>query len=1028
MTGSNSTEVDPKICEEGGKGLFLPFEYEQTWDNRVRAVIYFLMISWCFLGVSIIADIFMAAIETITSKRVTKKLKNGQEVVVKVWNATVANLTLMALGSSAPEILLSIIEIVGNDMYSGELGPSAIVGSAAFNLLGISAVCVSSIPDGEVRTVKRFGPFLVTAFWSVFAYFWVMFILAVTSPDKVDLWEGIITFLFFPLFVFMAFLADIGVCGHREENHDAHTQFVVDRAAEEGHQLDAEDIALLQKACKDEEHRTRAAHRMETSFGVMSKPRNLRSKELTVGFACTRYQFPIGTDRMVLHLQKTGGKAEESRLGLEIVTKEGRARDSESARVQFAGYAEIPEGDPTASIVITAAGLLDAPELVEAPKNPAGRRSRVSVQQKAKTSSLSASGSTTKNLAQKVFSLNPFGYMHRNDTEKASMLDVTTARFQSAEPLNLTQSGYFEIEVTKCKLLRSKAISRSLEEEMTSPDRPVVPVANDLIRVDVGGQKGRGRLSFSKIEIKVPAHDADTVVRLTVQRLGGADGEVVCSWSTEPDSARPGFDFVDAEGELIFPPGGTEAFIEVTVLAKGSWENVERFFVVLSDIDESDEIVSEENHTCCIVLLDHEGSLTGVEKMLKILDKGVNIDAFSQGNREWLDQFRNACKPVPGDDEEARKAQPKDWAIHVISFPWKIFFACVPPTSYCGGWLCFVSALIFIGICTAIIGDIAALLGCVLDLPDIITASTIVAVGTSLPDTMASKKAAIDEPTADNALGNITGSNAVNVFLGLGLPWMIAAIFWQGTMPEKWMNKYPDLAVKYPDGGFIVVAGDLSFAVNVFLLASTSCIGVILLRRKAFGAELGGASGLKITTSLFFLLLWVFYISLLTWKVNTGEVSGGMQVLAVFVGFVSVMVVMFVLSLVHHFVNMYSDHKKAAMKDLLHGRSFGMDPKLGYGAPGYDMDEKMTLKECVVDLTHQMKFLDNRCKSLEKKLRKVPDRERKRRPENGAASGSYKNGRTGTQLSEVTETSTDSDNSTASSVRADLIGKPAVKE
>lgn len=39
-----------------------------------------------------------------------------------------ANLTLMALGSSAPEILLSIIEIVGNNFEAGDLGPGTIVG------------------------------------------------------------------------------------------------------------------------------------------------------------------------------------------------------------------------------------------------------------------------------------------------------------------------------------------------------------------------------------------------------------------------------------------------------------------------------------------------------------------------------------------------------------------------------------------------------------------------------------------------------------------------------------------------------------------------------------------------------------------------------------------------------------------------------------------------------------------------------------------------------------------------------------
>jgi solute carrier family 8 (sodium/calcium exchanger) len=37
---------------------------------------------------------------------------NFVQTKVNVWNPTVANLTLMALGSSAPEILLNVIETV----------------------------------------------------------------------------------------------------------------------------------------------------------------------------------------------------------------------------------------------------------------------------------------------------------------------------------------------------------------------------------------------------------------------------------------------------------------------------------------------------------------------------------------------------------------------------------------------------------------------------------------------------------------------------------------------------------------------------------------------------------------------------------------------------------------------------------------------------------------------------------------------------------------------------------------------------
>merc|ERR1719158_2032650 len=104
-----------------------------------------------------------------------------------------------------------------------------------------------------------------------------------------------------------------------------------------------------------------------------------------------------------------------------------------------------------------------------------------------------------------------------------------------------------------------------------------------------------------------------------------------------------------------------------------------------------------------------------------------------------------------------------------------------------GGWACFGGALGAIGAVTAIVGDLAALLGCCMNIPDDITAITLVALGTSLPDTFASKVAAQQDDTADNSVGNVTGSNSVNVFLGLGLPWAIGAIYWEAAgRAESW--------------------------------------------------------------------------------------------------------------------------------------------------------------------------------------------------------------------------------------------------
>lgn len=97
----------------------------------------------------------------------------------------------MALGSSSPEILLSIIETIGNlGKCPGELGASTIVGSAAFNLLIIIGVCIyavtekndidperdPSVPVG-IKKIYDAGVFGVTAFSSVFAYLWIWYVL-----------------------------------------------------------------------------------------------------------------------------------------------------------------------------------------------------------------------------------------------------------------------------------------------------------------------------------------------------------------------------------------------------------------------------------------------------------------------------------------------------------------------------------------------------------------------------------------------------------------------------------------------------------------------------------------------------------------------------------------------------------------------------------------------------------------------------------------------------------------------------------
>merc|ERR1711988_505708 len=212
-TGRRLMETKPECKGDTILSLVPSEEDYQVW---VRALLYLLGMGWFFLGVAISADTFMAAIEVITAKTKTIIVR-GEEVEVEVWNGTVANLTLMALGSSAPEILLAVVEICGKTFEAGNLGPGTIVGSASFNLFFIIAICIVSLPPTEEdpsllesREIEEYGVFIITAIFSLWAYFWMIVVLEYASKDKVEMWEAWVTILMFPLLVGVSYGQDIG--------------------------------------------------------------------------------------------------------------------------------------------------------------------------------------------------------------------------------------------------------------------------------------------------------------------------------------------------------------------------------------------------------------------------------------------------------------------------------------------------------------------------------------------------------------------------------------------------------------------------------------------------------------------------------------------------------------------------------------------------------------------------------------------------------------------------------------------------
>merc|ERR1719235_1997877 len=278
------------------------------------------------------------------------------------------------------------------------------------------------------------------------------------------------------------------------------------------------------------------------------------------------------------------------------------------------------------------------------------------------------------------------------------------------------------------------------------------------------------------------------------------------------------------------------------------------------------------DHCSCEVIVQSDPQMAKRNQDLMDGMKAAKEDEKISGS-DYKEQFVAALY-CGGSKEEQAESSWGDMISHLLVLPWKVLFAFCPPAEWGAGYPCFLTSLLMIGFVTAFVGDLAAHFGCAIGISDSLTAITVVALGTSLPDTFASKQAAMEDPYADESVGNVTGSNSVNVFLGLGLPWTIGAIYWEyiiGEPTTKWKERpvsltstetYSIFLETYESGGFMVPAGELGFSVAVYSALAVVAVILFIIRRFAYGGELGGPTIHNYVSSLIFACLWFAYIGL----------------------------------------------------------------------------------------------------------------------------------------------------------------------
>ena len=122
------------------------------------------------------------------------------------------------------------------------------------------------------------------------------------------------------------------------------------------------------------------------------------------------------------------------------------------------------------------------------------------------------------------------------------------------------------------------------------------------------------------------------------------------------------------------------------------------------------------------------------------------------------------------DDPEEEEDEPKKGIMKLfMPFDWLLSVIFPRPKYY---FVIFFISIAFIGALCWVLVESAIIISDALEIPELVIAMTVLAVGTSVPDMMSSVIVA-KQGRGGMAVSNGIGSNIFDILIGLGLPWMI---------------------------------------------------------------------------------------------------------------------------------------------------------------------------------------------------------------------------------------------------------------
>jgi solute carrier family 8 (sodium/calcium exchanger) len=464
---------------------------------------------------------------------------------------------------------------------------------------------------------------VITAFFSIFAYFWLYYVLVVHSPDAVEIWEGLVTLIMFPILIILGYMADKGYFSAKTDDDSMAKTSYEGLTPEE---VDKYIDSLRQRYGKD-----------------LPDSKLMRILEMELAPKKTYANYRSGMSKGM-----TGRKPPKGDKGSEYETspsntpgeKGDAPADLEAGATNGSGKKnDQNNGSPTRP------NPLDN-DCVDGIDSNTGERCVKKSQvfwDVGGNNFVALECVGTIEVPVKVLPSNRVTRVHY-ETREGTAKEVTEYTGTSGS-LEFPPSTKEQTQFVKVDIIDDEEFEDEMEFyiDLSTEDTDNVEIFGPTCTVTVIDDDDPGTLAFKDETINVPATAAE--VDVAIIRRKGASGQVGCTIKSEEHTAKDGLDFepieelvvemesneVDAGLKLSFPP-----------LPEGRKRVGKEFRVVMSDatggaIFNKDTDGGKDTCICTIVFVSDEEHLEFIRHAHETVV--THLELQQGGGTSWGEQF-----------------------------------------------------------------------------------------------------------------------------------------------------------------------------------------------------------------------------------------------------------------------------------------------------------------------------------------------------------------------------------------------------